>query len=341
MLTNLLRPWIVARLLSGAAVVVLCAIGVIVAMRVLRYWRVGATSEGQLALERRAELVAAVIQVALGVAIANVALTVLSADRLTHSIRGAMCAWGVFDASPWGFTALGTSVAAAAACAFWVILHRLDLRLARPALTRRKYVALLGIVPLVAFDLFATTRWVLDLDMQVVASCCSIGLDDAVSSTGTAEGGPRALAAGLALGSAALAGLLAFFASRRPGRGIAFFAALVSGIAAVLAMPAILGYVAPHAYESPHHLCPFCLLHADVWGLGWPLFAALFGASVLGSALGLVEAQRGASGEPLQVQALERQLGGWASACWALTIVLAALPVARWAVVSGGASLFP
>ena len=62
---NLLRPWVLARLFSGAATVALCLIGAIVAARVLRYWRVGATSEGQLALERRAELVAAVVQVAL------------------------------------------------------------------------------------------------------------------------------------------------------------------------------------------------------------------------------------------------------------------------------------
>lgn len=340
MLTNLLRPWIVARLLSGGAVLILCVVGLVVALRVLRYWRVGASSEGQLALERRAELVAALVQVALVVAIANVALTVLSADRLTHSIRGAMCAWGVFDASPWGFAALGTSVAAAAACTLWVILHRLDLRHARPTLTRRKYYALFAIVPLLALDLFATARWILDLDMRVVASCCSTGLDDALATSGAAAGGPRDLAAGVGLLAAALAALLALAAWRRPGRLVALVAALGSAVATVLALPAILGYVAPHAYESPHHLCPFCLLHADVGGIGWPLFGALFGAGVLGVAIGLVEVQR-AAGEAEHVQAFERRLGGWASALWALTIAIAAAPVVRWAVVGGGAPLFP
>ncbi|MEZ4339794.1 MAG: hypothetical protein R3B82_24500 [Sandaracinaceae bacterium] len=340
MLTNLLRPWIVARLLSGTAAVILCTVGVVVAIRVLRYWRVGATSEGQLALERRAELVAAVVQVALAVSIANVASTVLSADRLTHSIRGAMCAWGVFDASPWGFAALGTSIAAAAGCAFWVVLHRLDLRHARPTLTRRKFYALFLILPLLAADLVATTEWVLDLDMQVVASCCSIGLDDALATTGGAESGPRALSAWLALGAAGLAALLAFATWRRPGRLVALVAGFVSAIASVLALPAILGYVAPHAYESPHHLCPFCLLHADVGGIGWPLFGALFAAGVFGVAIGLVETQRRA-GEAEHVDGFERRLGGWASALWTVTILIAAAPVVRWAVISGGASLFP
>ena len=55
MITNLLRPWILARLSSGAAVAILCAVAVVVAWRVLSRWRIGTTSEGQLILERRAE----------------------------------------------------------------------------------------------------------------------------------------------------------------------------------------------------------------------------------------------------------------------------------------------
>ncbi|HJL17233.1 MAG TPA: hypothetical protein RMH99_16315 [Sandaracinaceae bacterium LLY-WYZ-13_1] len=340
MITNLLRPWILARLLSGGAVLALGLFGAWVAWRVLRHWRVGATNEGQLALERRAELVAAVVQVALGVAVTNLALTVLAADRLTHSIRGAMCAWGVFDASPWGFRALATAAAAAAGCAFWVVLHRLDLRTRRPTLTRRKFTALFAVVPLLGLDLFATTRWALDLDMQVVASCCSVGLDDALGSGGAAGAGPHVYAGWVALFTALGAAAASLYAWRRPGRFAAWLAAGLSAVAAAAALPAILWVVAPHAYETPHHLCPFCLLHADTWGLGWPLFGGLFAAAICGTAVGLVESQRRASGEPEAALALERRLGGWAAAAWMLTVLVAAVPVVRYAMVTGGASLF-
>lgn len=340
MITNLLRPWILARLLSGGAVLALCLFGAWVAWRVLRHWRVGASNEGQLALERRAELVAAVVQVALVIAIVDLLLTVLAADRLTHSIRGAMCAWGVFDASSWGFVALGASALGAAACALWVVLHRLDLATARPALTRRKFVALFAIVPILAFDLFATTRWALDLDMQVVASCCSLGLDRALGSTAIGGGGPRAISGWLALGATLGAVGACAWAWRRPGRLSAWLAASLSVIALAAAIPAILWVVAPHAYETPHHLCPFCLLHADVGGIGWPLFAALASAAVCGAGIGLVESQRRASGEPAVALALEKRLGGWAAVLWAITLTLAVLPVARYAWVTGGASLF-
>lgn len=339
-LTNLLRPWILARLLSGAAVAILCVFAVVIAWRVLSRWRVGATSEGQLALERRAELVAAVVQVALLVAVVDLGLTVLTADRLTHSIRGAMCAWGVFDASRWGFVALGTSALAAAGCALWVVLHRLDLRLERPVLTQRKFLALFALAPIVWIDLGVTTAWALDLDMRVVASCCSVGLDDALGATTGAAGGPRALWAFAALGAGAVAALGAALVWRRPGRAASVLTAVASVVALAAALPAILGYVAPHAYETPAHLCPFCLLHADVGGIGWPLFSALFGAALCGVAMGLVEAHRRSSGEPAAVSAMERTLGGWAAVLWVATLLLGAAPVVRYAWITGGASLF-
>lgn len=340
MLSNLFRPWVLARLTSGTAVLLLCLFGVSVAAKVLRHWRVGASNEGQLALERRAELVAAVVQVALVIAVSDLALTVLTADRLTHSIRGAMCAWGVFDANPWGFVALATSAAAAATCALWMVLHRLDLALSRPTLTKRKFISLFVLAPLLAFDLYATARWTFELDMQVVASCCSVGLDDALGTGGTADGGPRMMSGWLALGAAGSAAVAALMTRRRPGTVLAYLTAVLSGFAAVAALPAILWIVAPHVYETPHHLCPFCLLHAEAGGIGWALFAALFLAAVTGVALGIVETQRAASGQNEVVGALQRRLGTWAAAGWMLTIVIAAAPIVRYALLTGGASLF-
>lgn len=340
MITNLLRPWILARLSSGAAVAILCAVAVVVAWRVLSRWRIGTTSEGQLILERRAELVAAIVQVALLVAIVDLGLTVLAADRLAPSIRGAMCAWGVFDASRWGFTALFASILAAVACALWVVLHRLDLRLARPVLTQRKFLALFAVAPLVWLDLGLTTAWALDLDMSVVATCCSVGLDDALGAMSTSSGGPRDLASWAAIATIGGAISASIFAWRRPSRITALAAAILSGLALIAAIPAILWVVAPHAYETPQHLCPFCLLHADVAGIGWPLFSALFGAAICGTALAVVEGQRRASGEPNEIASMQRRLGGWAAVLWISLAVIAAAPIVRYAIVTGGASLF-
>ncbi len=341
MIRNVLDPWILARLVMGVAVSLLLLYAVRVAVRVLRHWRVGATSEGQLALERRAELVATIVQAALVISVGSLALTVLVADRLTGSIRGAMCAWGVLASTEWGFAAVGTSAVAAAACALWVVLHRLDLRLQQPRLTRAKFLALLVVAPVVWIDLVATARFALGLDLDVVASCCSTTLDSGVAAFGATDLGHARTTVALLAAAAAVATIAAAaWARRSPGAVSAWSAALLSLVAFGLSLPAVLYYVAPHVYETPHHLCPFCLLHGDVGGIGWPLFASIFLGTVLGAGLGVVEASRRASGEPEQASALERSLARWVALAWLVALTVAVYPVAHFAIVSHGASLF-
>lgn len=341
LVSNLFRPWFLARFSAGAAAAVLVLVGLSVAWRVLRHYRIARTSEGQLALERRAELAGTLVEVALGATIAGLAIALLGADRMTASIRGAMCAWGVLDASPWGFRSLAISALSALGCALWIALHRLDLRLRRPALTRAKFAALFAVAPLVLADFAASTAYALDLDLRVVASCCSTGLDDARAvAGGSAAGGPRDLAAWLFVGGSLASIGLALFARRRPSTRAAALVGLGSLVAGLASLPAIVWWVAPHAYETPTHLCPFCLLHADVLGLGWPLFAAVFAATALGLSAALTGALERASGEPETARAMESRLATRAAIAWALALALALAPVARWTIVAGGASLW-
>ncbi|MBJ73930.1 MAG: hypothetical protein CMN31_21825 [Sandaracinus sp.] len=338
------RPWILARLATGLVAVVLCAVAVSVAFRVLRHWRIGATSEGQLALERRAELAATLVQLGLILALTGLTLTVLAADRSAQSIRGAMCAWGVFDSTGVGFWPLATGAAASLACALWLVLHRLDLRLATPVLTRRKFLALFAVAPLVWLDFGVSAAFLAQLDFEVVASCCSVSLDGGAAGRWGAEGGHGAAVFGLAL-VLALTAAAALWATRRSARrgrvprASAYAAAGLSVAAAGAMAPAVLLYVAPHAYELPHHLCPFCLLHADVGGVGWPLFTALFAATALGAGAGVVAALRKAAGDDAAVAALAARLGRWGAWAWTAAALIAMAPVVRYWIVSGGAPL--
>jgi hypothetical protein len=340
-ISNLFRPWILARLSAGLAAVALVLVGLGSSWRILRTFRVGDTSEGQLLIERRAELVAALVEVALGATLIGLAIALLGADRMTGSIRGAMCAWGVLDASPWGFPSLAVSVIAAIGCVVWIALHRLDLALRAPALTRAKFGALWVVGPLVLLDVGFATAYALDLDFRVVASCCSTALDGArrLSSAGASQG-PHAFAAGAFVTLAIGAGIASAALRKRPSARMAIAAALASAAAAAASIPAIVWWVAPHAYETPTHLCPFCLLKSDVLGLGWWLFLALFGGTSLGVSAGLVGALERRSGEPETARRLAARLGRAAAIAWGLSLALAIVPVIRWTIVSGGASLF-
>lgn len=339
-MTALVHPFVLARLVSGLAAALLLVVAVRTSVRVLRRFRVARLAEGQVTLARRAELVAAVVQVALAIAIFGLAGTALAADRLSGSIRGAMCAYGVFASTPTGFAALGTSAAAALGCVLWLVLHRLDLQLREPVLTRRKFAALLAVAPLVWLDLWATVRFAAELDLTVVSSCCSVSLDEADVVLGAARSGTSHVLWSAAGGAGALAALFAaLFVRKSPGPTAALLASILSAVAAIAAIPAVTFVVAPYAYETPSHLCPFCLLRADVWGLGWPLFASGFAGTALGLGIGVAELQRRASGEPGVVSGLERGLAGWAALSWAAFLVLAAAPVVRFVILTGNASL--
>ena len=99
--------------------------------------------------------------------------------------------------------------------------------------------------------------------------------------------------------------------------------------------PAILFVVAPHAYETPMHRCPFCLLHGGLAPFGWSLFATLLIATTTGLGAALVASLEARAGAPMHVRALQHRLGGIAAASWALTCALCAAPVVRYAVLTG------
>jgi hypothetical protein len=340
-ISNLFRPWILARLSAELAAAVLVLVGLVVGWRVLRAFRIERTSEGQLVIERRAELVAALVEVALGATIVGLAIALLGADRMKASIRGAMCAWGVLDASPWGFRSLAVSAIAAIGCAAWITMHRLDLRLRAPTLTRAKFAALFAVGPLVLLDFACALTYALDLDLRVVASCCSAGLDEARAlASQDAGAGPRQLAAVAFVGSASGAVVASAWVRLRPSAQAAIPAAVASLVAGAASVPAVVWWVAPHVYETPAHLCPFCLLSGDVLGLGWPLCGALFAGTALGVGVGLTGALERASGEPETARRLLAKLGGASAFAWALALALALLPIVRWTIVSGGASLW-
>jgi hypothetical protein len=250
-----------------------------------------------------------------------------------------MCAYGVFASNELGFTSLLTTLAVALSAGVLAQLFAFDAAVRGMDLVRPVAALTLAFAPLPIVDLFLTSRFLLRLDLTVVASCCSVNLDGAADAIGYGSG-PRELVTLLAAISVAVAVLLALFTARRPTAS----KAAVSGVVALLALPmaiaACILEVAPHAFEVPGHVCPFCLLKPDVVGLGYALFGAIFLAAVsgVGAAVSAIFA-RGPAARAAFVPFARRLLVREALA-WGVALVLAVLPVARYAIVAGGASLF-
>jgi hypothetical protein len=336
------EPWVLLRLATGLVALCLFARCAWVAARVLRFGHVASSSEGQLALERQAELSATAARVGAAVQVLALLLTVVVADRMAPSVRGAMCGYGVVHANEAGPWSVASTLGAALAAGAYLHVLRLDRAHRSLALLRPVSWCALALAGASALDFGFALEWLGGLDLKVVASCCSTSVDVGGEALARgASGGARGLATAAALGGVPAALGASLWASRRGGRGPALAAGALSLIALPAAAAAVVLEVAPHVYEVPHHRCPYCLFRADAWGIGYPLFGALFVAAVaaLGATAGaLLTLRAREERDPFPAFAgplLRRE-------AWALgaALVLGALPVLRYTLLSGGASLF-
>lgn len=340
-MNNLLEPWILIRLVAGLVALALFVRAGLTAQRVIRHFDVKRATEGQLALEKQLELAATFARIAAVVQVAALALSVLAADRLSRGVRGAMCAYGVFSAHDWGFRSLVATAAVALVAGVVTQLFAFDAQVRSLDLARPVAIATCAMAPLAALDFASVTKFLLGLDLSVVASCCSVRLDPIAEADAGFATGPRVLLTVAAIAGTVLSIGAALFAARSPSRPKVVAAAVLSLLTLPPALGAVVLEVAPYAFETPTHVCPFCLLRADVYGIGYPLFGAVFLATAW--AVGA-----GASAALSRTTEARVALGGFAARrlrlgaiAWCSAIVLGAIPVVRFFIVGGGASLFP
>lgn len=337
---NLLEPWVLLRLVAGLVAALLFVRAALVARKVLRHFDVKRATEGQLALERQVELAATFVRVGAVVQVLALILAVLGADRMSRAVRGAMCAYGVFGANPWGFRSLAMTGAVALAAGVVAQVYAFDARVRTLDLARPLASLTLVMAPLAAIDLALAAEFLLRLDLTAVSSCCSVQLDPVAAAGEAYATGPRVLATALALVLGLVAIAVALLARRTPSP----LRVAMAGVASLVALPTALAAsvleVAPHAFEVPHHVCPFCLLRTDVLAVGYPLYGAMFLAVTwaAGAGLSAVLARKAAAEDVLATFSRTALLRG--AVAWSVALALGIAPVARYAIVSGGASLF-
>ena len=338
---NLLEPWVLLRIIAGIVTTAFFVRAATTSVRVLRHFDLESYAEGQLALERQVELASTFVRVATVMQIGSLALSSLAADRLSRGIRGAMCAYGVFNANEWGFRALASTVLIAVLGGVLAQVYAFDARTTTLALVRKLSVFTLILAPLATLDLALTSAFLLKLDLSITASCCSVQLDAAAAGNGGFAHGPRIIAATLAPIAIAIAIAVAFAALRRPKPPLVFAAGVFALIAFPLALGAAVLEVAPYAFELPQHVCPFCLLKADVLGIGYPLFGSILLAVIWGAGAAVVALLARAAAAREVFESFVRSRLRREIAAWSICVILCVLPVARYAWLTRAVSLFP
>lgn len=269
-------------------------------MGILRYWDPASGSQRQLTLERRTYLVSVLVTFLFLTESIALPLFVHTAGGMRDRFVGAMCATGVFNVNPWGWPALFLAIAVFFAGAVWLMLNRLDNRGYDYPLVRLKYSLLLALTPLVLAGAVARVLFLLQLDQDVITSCCgSMFTPEGAGVAARISGvSPRTALIAFALAGLGIlfSGLWCLFSARGEGAHRRTLPCAALGVGSVLAflvgLVAILSVISPYIYEQPHHHCPFCILDAGYDHIGYWLYIPLFGATALGLGVGAISPWR-------------------------------------------------
>lgn len=306
----LAQPWLFARVLASLLALALLLASLPAALRLGR-------GDG-----RRAELVSALLAASLRVELAALALSVFAAQRLVDAVPGAMCAYGVVHASPWGPRAVTGALLGALVCAAGSAVAAVDARMRYGSVHRALRAAVLAGIAATAWDLWASASFATTLDLDVGVTCCTREVAEATARVVMGAALPAATAA---LASAGALGV-AWCARRRPGIALALGA---------LAWPAMAlttrDGIAPYVLGNVDHRCVYCAAAA------LPLGTLAVGALVAGALLlvrgGAARVLRRAAGEAAEgvLRAAARGVA-WAALAWLAAALGAAL---AWRVTHG------
>lgn len=264
--------------------------------RIVRYFNREEDSKLQIRLEDEGLLSSALIQFCCLVQIGGTLLFILAADDFSSVLAGAMCSTGSLLANEYGFPTLIVKLTGIFFYGFWIVLHRIDLTSPSFPLMKLKHAMLFLIFPLFLTDAALQTLYLANLTPDLVTSCCG---------TIFTEKGPEGFGPNLVFstfnqflllfGGGTLLGIWSFIVYRllqsESRNGYKWF--LRAGLAGwslygVFGMTAIILTISSYVYAMPYHNCPFCMLKAEYYFFGYPLYLTFFGAIFCGISSGLL-----------------------------------------------------
>jgi len=283
----LLNPAIMALFMVSVVISLMLLLATGFAIQLLKNWDIRSGSELQLRLERRTYLISTLLAWAFASELISLILFVYNAESMSGQFVGAMCATGVLNVNPWGWPTLFLKIAIFFSGTIWLSLNYLDNKGYDYPLARIKYLLLLIILPLVITEFFVQSRHFLEMNPDVITSCCgSLFSVDAKGVAAEVSSLPPQIAIILLYGSGLVVILMGTRYLFRKNGGLLFaFSAVVAFIAAIIS---IISYISLYIYEHPHHHCPFCILKSGHDYAGYTLYIPLFIATSIALASGSI-----------------------------------------------------
>lgn len=283
----ILHPAVIALLLSSFLISCMMLYSAYFGFQIVSRWDIGSGSEVQLSLERRTYLISTILSYAFGFQLISLFLFIYTADNLHGLFVGAMCAAGVLNVNGYGYPALILKIAGFLLAGLWLILNYADNKAYDYPLVKNKYLFLIFITPIFIIETAVLFMYLLSLRADVITSCCgalfSSGKEGFMSEVASLPPVPAKLSFFASVALTILSG--AYFYAK--GEGVYLFSSL-STVNFVISIIAIISFISLYFYELPTHHCPFDILQREYNYIGYPMYFALFTATVCGMGTGIL-----------------------------------------------------
>ena len=280
---NLLSPDVIAILMLDGILFLFALLALFISVRIVWKWDAEATTPLQYALEKRAYLVATIIEYIFYLKLPLFLYFIYTLDLLSNILPGAMCAAGVTNATVYGMPLFVVKILDLYLFGLWIVVHRIDMRKPDYPFTRLKFWFFILIFPLFALETALEWLHFGGINPHVIVSCCGTLFSAAKTSAVSAFIAlPTPVILALFYGNFLL--IVAAWFLKRP-----FLSAMANLLFIPVSIVSLIAFFSTYVYEMPHHHCPFCLLQGDYHYIGYAMYAALFFGTFFGIAAWVAE----------------------------------------------------
>jgi len=167
--------WVIAQLIAQLCSVTLLTIGSYFSVQIIRNWDQNSSSELQITLERKSYLISSILQYVLIFQIVSLVMFLMTVNNhFPNMIKGAMCATGSLDVNDYGYPVIYVKIFGIFLYTSFLFLNYLDLSEPEYPLTPVKFWLTFPILLILAADFFLMLLYFVNIEPDVIATCCSI-----------------------------------------------------------------------------------------------------------------------------------------------------------------------
>ena len=266
---------VIVFLLSESTLFSLLFIAFVVSFKILLKWDFESFTPYQFTLERQAYLVSTIIYFVFIMKFILIVYFIFTIDVLSLLVPGAMCAAGVITANDYGSYLLILKLTILFFLTLWFYVHYYDMRTKNHLWFKQKSLLFSSIFLMILLELILDFSYFSHIDTQIPVNCCS-------TLFGQLEGAnplPFGLSINMLLILFYLLYALMILTIKSSQTLLYMFANILF---VYIAYYAVVYFFGTYVYQLPTHKCPFCMMQAEYFYIGYVLWGSLFLATYMG-----------------------------------------------------------